>query len=96
MQLDIFTPPLAIEWKPTIEPDLTAEDLNQAASTSTADGDVTLSQEFLHRGCTRVRVGLQADGEMLGETETVQTNISTLDSPTKFNNCKKEVDENCI
>ena len=49
---------------------------------------MTLSQEFLHRGCTRARVGLEADGEMLGETETVQTNASTLDSPTNFDNCE--------
>ena len=77
-----FTPPLAIEWKPTIEPELTEEDLNQAASTSTADGDVTLSQEFLDRGCTRTRVGWEADGEMQGEMGTVQTNINTMDDPT--------------
>merc|ERR1712106_189727 len=77
-----ITPPLAIEWKLTIEQYLTSEDLNQVASTSTADGDVTLSQEFLDRGCTRARVGWEADGEMQGETGTVQTNANTSDNPT--------------
>ena len=60
-------------------------------------GDVKAPRQEFHATMDKtVRLGLQTDREMLGETETVQTKTNTTDYPTIFDSLEMGGEQNCM